>query len=103
MNKTRTQLTMFLDHYYSAEIECVRKKYDPVQYKLIISHVTLCREDEIEDLTRIKLNLSLLDLVYLTINFDQLIRFADQKGVMMVSEFNNQKFHHLISPGLSLD
>lgn len=89
MNKTRTQLTMFLDHHYSAEIESVRKKYDPVQYRIIRSHVTLCREDEIEDMAKIKLNLRLLNLGSIVIDFDQLIRFAHQKGVMMVSEFEN--------------
>ncbi|NMR33228.1 hypothetical protein HIO71_03290 [Chryseobacterium aquaticum] len=50
MNKTRRQLTLFLDDHYSTEIETIRRKYNPVQYKSIKSHVTLCREDELENM-----------------------------------------------------
>lgn len=47
----RRQLTLFVPHDAAAVIEAVRQRVDPVQYGLIGAHVTLCREDEIADLT----------------------------------------------------
>ncbi|MEO8277581.1 MAG: 2'-5' RNA ligase family protein [Thermoanaerobaculia bacterium] len=43
----RRQLTLFLSGRWAAEVEAVRRVVDPVQYRLIPAHVTLCREDEI--------------------------------------------------------
>ncbi|KFC19650.1 2'-5' RNA ligase family protein [Chryseobacterium sp. FH1] len=95
MNKIRRQLTLFLDDHYSTEIETIRRKYNPDQYKLIRSHVTLCREDEIEDLAKIKINISQLDLDSIRINFDQLMRFSNQKGVMISAKHDNHQYHYL--------
>ena len=95
MKQIRRQLTLFLDDHYSTEIETIRRKYNPVQYKLIRSHITLCREDELENLAQIKLNLSLLDEDSISINFDRLIRSADQNGVMIGAKHDNHQYHHL--------
>jgi len=46
----RKQITIFLDETEAIPIEAIRKRFNPRQYKLIKSHITLCREDEIEDL-----------------------------------------------------
>lgn len=95
MNILRKQLTLFLDDHYATEIEKIRKKYNPVQFNLIRSHVTLCREEELENLDQVKLNLSSLDVDSMKINFDHLIRFSQQNGVMISSKTNNHEFNHL--------
>ena len=47
---SRVQLTLFVQGTAAAKIDEARKSLDPVQFSLIAPHVTLCREDEIEDL-----------------------------------------------------
>jgi hypothetical protein len=44
----RRQLTLFLAGENAAAVEAVRRVVDPVQYRLIPAHVTLCREEELE-------------------------------------------------------
>lgn len=95
MKQIRRQETLFLHDHYSTEIETIRRKYNPVQFGLIRSHVTLCREDELENLAQVKLNLSLLDEDSISINFDRLIRSSDQNGVMIAAKYDNHQFHHL--------
>ncbi|MEM1001049.1 MAG: 2'-5' RNA ligase family protein, partial [Bacteroidota bacterium] len=46
----RKQLTIFINDGESEPIERIRKKFNIQQFNLIASHITLCREDEIEDL-----------------------------------------------------
>jgi hypothetical protein len=43
----RRQLTLFLAGEMAAAVEAVRRVVDPVQYRLIPAHVTLCREEEV--------------------------------------------------------
>lgn len=47
----RFQLTLFATGPVAERIEEVRRTLDPVQFRLIPAHVTLCREDEIEGLS----------------------------------------------------
>jgi 2'-5' RNA ligase len=93
--KSRRQLTLFLDDEYTTEIEKLRKRYNPVQFHLIRPHVTLCREEELEDLNHIKHNLRSLNLGRIRVNFDKLIRFSDQNGVMITAEEDNEQYHNL--------
>jgi hypothetical protein len=46
-HRNRQQLTLFVSGAASAVIEPIRQTLDPVQYRLIPAHVTLCREDEL--------------------------------------------------------
>ena len=46
----RRQLTLFLSESCSSEIEKCRERFNLEQFKLIKAHITLCREDEIEQL-----------------------------------------------------
>lgn len=94
MNKLRRQLTLFLDHSDTLEIEEIRKKYNPVQFNLIRAHVTLCREEELDNLAQVKFNLSTLDIDSVKIHLDRLIRFSEQRGVMITAKRNDQ-FHKL--------
>jgi 2'-5' RNA ligase superfamily len=83
MNKTRTQLTLFINEKDAQNIEEIRQKFNPKQYALIQSHVTLCREDELENIEQILHNLSNLNHNPITINFGNIILFSDKKGVLM--------------------
>ncbi len=91
----RKQLTLFLPEKYSVEIEKVRQKYNPIQANLIKSHVTLCREDEIENICEIIENLKSLDEKVLEIKFDRILRFSDEKGVLIFSSKKNSEYQNL--------
>ncbi|MDX1930756.1 MAG: hypothetical protein SFV81_29805, partial [Pirellulaceae bacterium] len=43
----RRQASLFLRDQF--QIESLRHRYNPIQARLIPAHVTLCREDEVED------------------------------------------------------
>ena len=79
----RLQLTLFLDKNQSADIEEIRKKYNPLQYELIDSHITLCREDELLDLNQLKINLQNLKFEPLQLQFGKPQRFSEGKGVYL--------------------
>ena len=90
----RRQLTLFIDDRYAKKIEEIRKKYNPVQFNLIRSHVTLCREDEIENLSEVKNNLKSLKAKPIVINFKKILRFSNGNGVMILA-VNNLQYDHL--------
>ncbi|TGD59800.1 2'-5' RNA ligase family protein [Flavobacterium humi] len=92
---TRRQLTLFLDKKYTSEIEKIRKKYNPEQFRIIPSHVTLCREDEIENMPRVLENLKALALKAITVNLGEIVRFSNDKGVLIAAGENNSEYHHL--------
>jgi 2'-5' RNA ligase superfamily len=95
MNKTRTQLTLFINEKDAKIIEEIRQKFNPIQYALIQSHVTLCREDELENMAQILHNLSHLKHNPITINFGNIIHFSDKKGVLMPAVGNLESFENL--------
>jgi 2'-5' RNA ligase len=66
---TRRQLTLFVPFESAEPIEAVRRVVDPVQFGLIPAHVTLCREDEIEDLSLADLGLRCASEPPLTLRF----------------------------------
>lgn len=90
---TRKQLTLFLNEEESKMIEEVRKNYNFEQYTLIKSHITLCREDELENLDTILKNLEKIKNLYLSLNFQKPVRFGDdEKGVFLPAEHPNEGF-----------
>ena len=91
----RLQLTLFLDKNHSKDIEDIRKKYNPIQHELIDSHVTLCREDELLDLQKIRLNLQSLKFKPLEFHFGRPKRFSEGKGVILPVMGNVESFHFL--------
>ena len=52
-NNIRRQLTLFVEQKDAETIEKVRQEFNPKQFELIKSHVTLCREDEIQNLEQV--------------------------------------------------
>jgi hypothetical protein len=95
VNKIRKQLTLFINENLSREIEKVRRRFNPAQFALIKSHITLCREDEIEQIEQVKMNLVNLNVDFITINFGDVIRFSDNKGVLIPAIGDNEQFQHL--------
>ena len=77
----RKQLTLFLKDG-RATIENIRKKFNPAQYELIAAHVTLCREDEIEQLEQIIENIRSIKLqLPIQVHFNIVERFDNDKGL----------------------
>lgn len=65
------------------KLKKTRKKYNWEQYKLIKSHITVCREDELIQLDKIKLNLENLNFNPFRLSFVKPIRFSNGKGVLI--------------------
>jgi peptidoglycan/xylan/chitin deacetylase (PgdA/CDA1 family) len=95
MNLRRIQLTLFIDEDYSAEIETIRKKFNPLQYVLIPSHVTLCRENDLEQIERVIQNLERHSYARVSIEFGNPIRFSEGKGILIPANGNNEQFYNL--------
>jgi 2'-5' RNA ligase len=94
-NKNRRQLTLFIESANAETIEHIRTKFNPLQSEIIKSHVTLCREDEIEKIELVLSNLSRVPQVPLSIGFGEPVRFDGRKGVLIPSKGDNNKFHAL--------
>lgn len=82
----RKQLTLFVPKKYSEMIELVRSKFNPKQRELIDAHITLCREDEIEDLEKVLENLSKIKNTEIIISFGKPEKFSDEKGIFLVAK-----------------
>ena len=93
--KFRRQLTLFVERQNATIIEKIRQQYNPIQYSLIESHVTLCREDEIEDIEQIIANLKCLKKIEITIKFKEVTRFENGNVVFLPAEFENREFNDL--------
>lgn len=49
-HNSRRQLTLFVQEPARSRLDALRSTLDPIQASLVAAHVTLCREDEIEQL-----------------------------------------------------
>ena len=94
--KFRQQLTLFIDKKDAIEMEGIRKIFNPKQKQLIDSHVTLCREDEIANIDSVSGILHKLDASAVTIQFGQVTRFENNKGVLLPAFGDNEQFHQLL-------
>jgi len=91
----RKQLTIFLDKTEAIPIESIRQKFNLKQYQLIKSHITICREDEIEDLQRIQNNLENIQKVEFELQTHGLKRFSEDKGVLISLKDEKREFRKL--------
>ncbi len=91
----RKQLTLFLNELDSKSIESIRRRFNPIQFELIKSHITLCREDEIENLSHIQRNLENLEMQKFEMQTNGLKRFSDEKGVLISVIDKKQQFQEL--------
>lgn len=92
---TRRQLTLFIPEPHNKIIELVRMNFNPIQYSFIKSHVTLCREDELELLDQVLNNLLHLKHPAITIQFKPVHRSANEKGAMLPGTDEQHSFHQL--------
>ncbi|MFY0605879.1 MAG: 2'-5' RNA ligase family protein [Cyclobacteriaceae bacterium] len=91
MNTTRKQLTLFLDSTESSSFEIIRECYNPEQFRIIKCHITLCREDEIEEIETIQQNLEGLNLPTFNLKLGEIQRFSKGNGVLIgVADIENQ-------------
>lgn len=95
MSQKRIQLTLFLNEQESESIEKIRREFNPIQYELIKAHVTLCREDELEQLEKVMKNLTGLDHGHVAIDFGAVARFSDGKGVFIPAIGEKKPFQNL--------
>lgn len=93
MKLKRIQLTLFVEEKDSAAIEQVRSTFNPEQYDLIKSHVTLCKENELTEMDKVIQNILSLDQDTIKINFGAAVRFSEYKGVLMPAIGANEHFH----------
>lgn len=95
MTQKRRQLTLFIPAPASDPIEKIRREFNPAQYALIKSHVTLCREDELEQPEKVILNLTRLRHGRITIDFGAPVRFSGGKGVLLPAIGTHESFQQL--------
>lgn len=91
----RRQLTLFVDPKDAETIEHVRQGFNPIQFELIKSHVTLCREDEIENLEQVIRNLFFLTQTEMVIEFGNARRFDNGKGLFLPAMNDTTEFQVL--------
>ncbi|MBK7345478.1 MAG: hypothetical protein IPI98_00805 [Chitinophagaceae bacterium] len=95
MNNIRRQLTLFVEETEAKQIEAIRDKYNPLQKKLIKCHVTICRENEIQDLDKVIENLENLEQPPFNIQFGLPTLFNNGKGILLPSIGDNLEFNVL--------
>jgi hypothetical protein len=93
----RRQLTLFVAPGDAVTIDQIRQAFNPQQFDLINAHVTLCREDEIENLDQVISNLFSLTMTqpYIFIEFDKVARFDNGKGLLLPATNDNKEFDDL--------
>lgn len=106
MAKIRKQLTLFLDEIEASPIEVIRSKYNPAQYLLIKSHITLAREDELAAWDAVLRKLNRLQQKSFKLTLAPPERFWEGKGVFIPILDDEQNFrklrHTLLAPEGSL-
>jgi 2'-5' RNA ligase len=86
----RRQITLFVNPKDAEIIELVRQRFNPIQFSLIKSHITLCREDEIENIEQVISNLQSLPKKEIVIEFGKVKRFDNGKGVLLPAITDNK-------------
>lgn len=70
----RRQATLYLPFPESGAVESLRSRFNPIQFTLIRAHVTLLREDEVEDWDRLVSRLASLGSITVTLSFGAPVR-----------------------------
>ncbi|TXI90452.1 MAG: 2'-5' RNA ligase family protein [Burkholderiaceae bacterium] len=90
----RYQLSMFVQEAEALEIEAWRRQLDAVQFALISAHVTLVREDELQNLDRLWLHVKTNKLEPLNLVFGAAQR-SFEHGVLLPCIDGQSAFHQL--------
>ena len=80
---SRRQASMFLSN--EPLIDVLRNRFNPEQAKLIPAHVTLCREDEVKDWSRLASRIRELPSVQITMSFGTAVRDGNLVFLPVVS------------------
>lgn len=80
---SRTQVTLFLDQHEVSVIERVRAKWNPEQYELINAHITLVRDERVEDFASIVERVKKLKFPCFQVKLGAIERFCEGKGVFI--------------------
>lgn len=94
MNVVRTQLSLYAPGPAAISIEEIRRVVDPVQFRLIPAHVTLCREDELTDLPAVRARLLDNRFAPLTLRFGG-VEVFDGHGLLLHCREGEAAFHAL--------
>lgn len=94
MQNIRRQLTLFVPSKSASRLEAARQLLDPIQFKLIRVHVTLCREDEIEDMNDKQLQARASTAAAIRLEFGRPERFSGH-GVQLRCVAGQARFHEL--------
>lgn len=70
--RTRRQASLFLDGF--PHLEKLRRDFNPAQARLIPAHLTLCREDEVDDWDRLQARILSLLPIQLELEFGLPVR-----------------------------
>lgn len=95
ISNIRRQLTLFVEPKDAEAIEQIRQEFNPIQFKIIKAHITLCREDEIENIEKIKSNILCLAHIDIDIEFEKVERFDNGKGLFLPATSDNEEFDNL--------
>lgn len=101
----RRQATLYLPPPYSAAIDRLRAIYNPAQHALIRAHVTLCREDEVEDWSVLERRLLAIAPVTIPLAFAMPVRAGDLVYVPTIGSiqaFDQVRSHLLARPGVAV-
>jgi hypothetical protein len=96
MPQTRRQLSLFVPEADAAGLEAARRALDPVQSRLIPAHVTLCREDELAQVSERDLlaRLEPAGLAPITLTFGAPEPFAGH-GILLNGTAGEAEYHAL--------
>ncbi len=99
----RRQLTLFIAPHEAGAIESVRQKFNPRQFEIIKAHVTLCRENEIQNLEKVIANLLMIIRTQppIVIELGKVTRFDHGKGLWLPAANGNKEFECLRNRVLS--
>lgn len=88
------QLSLFVAEPERSVIDEVRKKYDPRQHANIPAHVTLCRDNEVDDWCRLKRKLAEFSEASLQFIIDEVEELSD-RCILMRLRPPATSFHEL--------
>lgn len=96
----RRQASLYLTGF--PEIESLRRAFNPVQARLIPAHVTLCREDEVDDWEAVLKRVAAMGPIAVTLHFGRPVR--DENLVLLpvvgsTDSFDRLRFELLATAG----
>lgn len=94
MPESRKQLSMYVPPAAAVKIEAVRRVADPIQSGLIPAHVTLCREDELDDLESVRARLCRPSFGPLALRFGRPVAFSGH-GILLECVGGEEQFRAL--------